>query len=125
MSVSYGLTEYDADDFRDVIAGDFPIEQYPKATIATAGKELKRGTPLGKKTADSKYYEWDSEAEDGTENLDGILADDVDVTSENVVAPIFITGEFNATQIYTVSSIEVPEGVYNNTGLIIIREEVI
>jgi len=124
MAQDYGISETSINDYRDIIAGEFPIEQYPNITVANQGKTLKRGTPLGKKTADDKYYEWDSEASDGTENLDGILVNDLDVSEGDQIGTMYITGEFNKTAIYTASSIEVTAGVYNNTGLIIVREEV-
>lgn len=64
-------------------------------TIA-AGADLKRGSVLGKVTADGKYLLSDDGSSDGSEVPSAILAQDADAAAADVEnVAIFIKGEFN------------------------------
>jgi len=66
-----------------------------KATIKSGAGVLARGTLLGQVTADRKLIKSLSAASDGSQAVDSILAEDVDATSADVEAVIFIAGEFD------------------------------
>lgn len=77
----------------NLFAGDFPVADSGR-TIA-AGQDLKRGTVLGEKTADSQCLKVDSAASDGTQAPTCILAEDVDTTDGAKEAPVYLTGEYS------------------------------
>lgn len=60
-----------------------------------AGQAYVRGTVLGYIDAEEKATIVDSSKTDGTQRPFAILADDVDATSEDVKASVYLTGEFN------------------------------
>jgi len=64
-----------------------------KATIT--GGNYARGTVLGMVTASGKLTIVDSTKSDGTETPYAILADAVDASSDDKVAAVYLTGEFN------------------------------
>lgn len=66
-----------------------------KVVIASGAGILARGTLLGKITASGKYLKSLSAASDGSQLPDAILAEDVDATSADKEAVIFIQGEFD------------------------------
>lgn len=76
-----------------LVTNVFPVV-VDKATIAS-GQSLKRGTCLGKVTASGKCKTLDKSKSDGQELIYAILCDDVDATSADVEAPVYLTGEFN------------------------------
>lgn len=63
-------------------------------TIAS-GQNLTRGAVLGRVTANGKLKLVDKNATDGSQNVYAILAEDVDATAADKVAPVYLTGEFN------------------------------
>lgn len=65
-------------------------------TVAKGSGALKRGTVLGKSSA-SGFYSTVSKASatDGTQTADCILARDVDATSADTVATVYVSGVFN------------------------------
>jgi len=76
-----------------LIAGDYPLVT-DEATIL-AGQTLSRGALLGKITASGKYQLCDSAASDGSEAPQAILAEDVDASGGDTVAPVYLSGAFN------------------------------
>ncbi len=75
-----------------LIAGRFPLVT-TNATIASG--TLQRGTVLGQVTASGDYIESVATAADGSQNPVAILADYADASGGAVIAPIYLTGEFN------------------------------
>ena len=63
-------------------------------TIAS-GSNLVRGTVLGVITTGGKAAKVDSTKSDGSQTAYAILAQDTDATSADVVAPVYLTGEYN------------------------------
>lgn len=61
-----------------------------------AGAAYSRGTVLGIITADDKAVDVDSTKTDGSQAPYAILAEDTDATDGDIVAPVYMTGEFNA-----------------------------
>lgn len=78
----------------NLFAGHVMPKVTDTGTIA-AGQKLIRGAVLGRVTADGKLKLLDKAATDGSQNVYAILAEDVDATAGDKVAPIFLTGEFN------------------------------
>ncbi len=70
-----------------------------KATIVSGAGARKRGDLLGKVTASGKYKLSLSGASDGSEVPRVILAEDVDATSADKEAMIYLSGEFNSNAI--------------------------
>ena len=66
-----------------------------KATIKSGAGVLGRGVLLGEVTADRKLIKSLSAASDGSELPHSILAEDVDATSADVEAIIYISGDFD------------------------------
>lgn len=70
----------------------------PKVTdtmVIAAGQNLPRGAVLGRVSADGKGKLVDKNATDGSQNVYAILAEDVDATAADKIAPVYLTGEFN------------------------------
>lgn len=67
--------------------------------ILTGQGVLVRGTVLGKITASKKLKVVDSAQSDGSQLVYCVLAEDVDTTSADAVAPIYLTGEFNKNEL--------------------------
>lgn len=68
-----------------------------QVTLVSGAGALKRGTLLGKITASGKYTTCDSAGtDDGRRTPVCILAVDADATSADVVAPVYLAGEFNS-----------------------------
>ena len=63
-------------------------------TVASGAGVLQAGTVLGKVTASGKYVAYDNTALDGSETAVAILADKVDATSSDQLAPAYIHGVF-------------------------------
>ena len=77
-----------------LIAGPFQLVTQ-QVTIASGAGALKRGTALGRITASGKYTTSTSGAADGSQTIVAVLADDADATSADVLAGVYLTGEFN------------------------------
>lgn len=76
-----------------LFSGSFPVAT-GSVTIA-AGADLVRGAVLGKITASGKYALSAIAASDGSETPVAILLEDAAAASEDVVAPVAFTGQFN------------------------------
>lgn len=63
-------------------------------TVAS-GRNLTRGTVLGKITASGKVVAVDNAAADGSQTPYAILAEDADATSADVVTTAYLKGSFN------------------------------
>lgn len=68
-------------------------------TIASGQGVLVRGTVLGKITASSKCSIVDSAQTNGSQTIYAVLAEGVDATSADVVAPVYYTGEYNKNEL--------------------------
>jgi hypothetical protein len=77
-----------------LFAGDVADRVTKMVTIA-GGVALLRGTVLGRITATDKYLTSLSAAADRSQVPQAILAQDIDATGGDVLAPVFFTGEFN------------------------------
>jgi hypothetical protein len=64
--------------------------------VASGAGALTRGTLLGVKTADGKALKSLTGASDGTQTAYAILAEDVDATSADKTAAVYLFGEFNS-----------------------------
>lgn len=69
-----------------------------RTVMVAAAQDLAKGTVLGKKTADGKFYPYDDTKTDGTQTAVGVLAEAVDSTTSgqnrDVDAPMYYTGSF-------------------------------
>lgn len=61
-----------------------------------SGVAYARGSVLGIVTTDGLAVKVDSSKSDGSEEPYAVLADDIDATDGNAVAPVYLTGELNA-----------------------------
>jgi hypothetical protein len=89
-------------------------------TILSGENVLYAGTCLGKVEASSKYAKWDTNATDGRQNLKGILGCDVDATSGDVNAFMYVHGSFNKAKLSADQAITAGSYAY---GSIVIKEE--
>jgi hypothetical protein len=67
-------------------------------TIAS-GASLTRGTVLGIITASGKAAKVNSANTDGSQTAYAILCQDTDASAADVVAPVYLTGEFNGNSL--------------------------
>lgn len=79
-----------------LVVGNFPLMHRP---VIIAAGVLKRGTVLGPITASDKYIQSLSAANDGSEEPECVLAEDVDASGGDVVAPAYFTGDFDAAKL--------------------------
>jgi hypothetical protein len=125
MGQNLGIsTLVEIDPYSDITGGLHPTMEVSEIVIL-AGQDLKRGACLGLITAvasadKGKYKLWDTEAEDGTEELAGILGCDVDATAADGKSFMYVHGEFMKDGLTAKQAIQT--GVYND-GTIVIREE--
>ena len=92
------------------------------ANARPAGLELKKGALIGKRTADGKYFPFNPNATDGTQNLFGVLGEDINSIDGDAKTFCYVSGEFKRAIVAEASGIHVPEGVYNG-GTILIKNE--
>ena len=78
-----------------LIGGTEPAAILYNATIVSGSGKLSRGSVLGKITASGKLTLAKSTNTDGSQTGNCILAEDVDATSADVVAPVYVAGTFN------------------------------
>ncbi len=83
-------------EFEDLFADANPAPRTKNVTVASGAGVLKRGTVLGKITASGEFTIVNSTATDGSQTANCILAADVDATSADTVATVFLSGSFNA-----------------------------
>lgn len=77
-----------------LLAGDAPLHPY-EVTIASGAGVLTRGAVLGKITTGGKCVLVDSTNADGSQAPYGVLAEDVDATSADVITVAYLSGDFN------------------------------
>jgi len=76
-----------------IVTGTFPIIT-DSLTLLT-GTNYVRGTVLGVVTATGKAVKVDSTKADGSQVPYAILTQDTDATAADILAPVYLTGEFN------------------------------
>lgn len=94
MDPSLTSTDYNPDR---LIAGDFP--RVTRDVTIASSVALTRGAVLGKVTADGKFKLSASAAADGSETATAILAKDADASGGDVTGSVFLTGEFNESEL--------------------------
>lgn len=95
MTHASGFTDQGEYKPCNLLAGEYPrIERI--ITIAS-GSALTKGSVLGRVTASGKFSLSASDASDGSETPDAILAEDVDASAEDKQAVVYFSGEFNET----------------------------
>ena len=95
MTHASGFTDQGEYKPCNLIPGEYPrIERI--ITIAS-GSALTKGSVLGRVTASGKFSLSASDASDGSETPDAILAEDVDASAEDKQAVVYFSGEFNET----------------------------
>jgi len=77
----------------NLIAGEFP--RIARMETITGGVLLQRGAVLGRITDDNRHQISAIASVDGSETPMAILAEDIDVTNDDVEAVVYSTGEFN------------------------------
>ena len=77
------------------IAGTFPRVTAKRTVVSGAGA-LVAGSVLGKVTADGKLRLSLAAATDGSEDVYAVLAEDIDATSADKDATVYLSGEFRA-----------------------------
>ena len=87
----------DTEVVSQLVAGD--THELKPVTIASGAGALARGTVLGLITASSQYNQLNPAGADGTEVARAILAEDVDATSEDVLAQAYVLGKFRESDL--------------------------
>ena len=82
----------------NLFAGDFKV--VTGGVTVKSGETLERGAILGALTADGKYVQNDTTANDGSEAPVCILAEDCDASSGDVTrVPVYLSGQFDAANV--------------------------
>ena len=82
-----------------------------------------RGALLGKVTSTGKYKDYDTTANDGTENLAGVLAVNLLSLGEDVPTHLIVSGDINRAACVSVSTIPTgPTAVLNNNSINFVDE---
>jgi len=76
-----------------IVSGTFPI--ITDSLVIASGNNLTRGTVLGVINASGKGVAVDSTKSDGSQVAYAILTQDTDATLADVLAPVYLTGEYN------------------------------
>ena len=125
MSQTLGISDLGSVDYPvSIFASNRETPQVPNITLGAGQGVVLKGTCLGIKTADGKYYKYKSDASDGTEVFVGILGVEVDTTSADALAFMYVGGDFLKENLFAYEEADVPAAgayVYNN---IIIKEGV-
>lgn len=87
----YGATIYTDTEPSQLLAGEFRATK--QGVVALGAGVLLRGTVLAM-NADGKWVQLAPAAIDGTEIARGILVDDVDATSADAKALVYLVGEY-------------------------------
>jgi hypothetical protein len=118
---SLGLTSVGYANTSNIFAGTHGIElQVTDIVVKTGEGALTEGTMLALEVATSKYVKYDANVTDGTELFAGILGCDVDATSADVDAFMYVHGAFNKSKLSAVRTIVAGSYLY---GSIVIKEE--
>lgn len=107
-----------------LVAGNASMLYAIKVTVLS-GQNLKRGAVVGRVTASSKYVLSATAAGNGSETPAGILSDDIDATSGDKEAMVYIRGDFNASALtlgagHTVASIA---PAFRDAGIFIVIDQ--
>ncbi|MGL5512654.1 MAG: head decoration protein [Sporomusa sp.] len=81
--------------YDNLIGGDNPPIRTKIVTIVSGAGLLVRGTVLGKITASGKYQTVNSTATDGSQMANCVLARDIDASTADTPAEVYISGVFN------------------------------
>ncbi|CBS88715.1 head decoration protein [Azospirillum lipoferum] len=81
-----------------LIAGDFP-RVTRLVTIASGAGVLPAGAVLGRIAAGGKFTLSAAASSDGSEAVRAVLAEPVDASLSDVVAVVYLSGEFNAGEL--------------------------
>ncbi len=103
MSGILGVEEYTESTSSQLIAGN--TFEMKKITIASGAGVLKRGTVLGMDTSSYKYKQLNPGASDGTEVARAILVDDVDASSNDIIAMAYLIGKYKLSDLIWPDSI--------------------
>ena len=77
----------------NLIAGEYP--RVARLVTIAEGADLRKGSVLGRVTADGKFKLSASDSKDGSEKPDAILAENAPASDQDVQAVVYFSGEFN------------------------------
>jgi len=117
---SFGLTSIGYPGTGNIFAGLHGPVEVKDITILSGEGALTEGTLLAVQESSGKYVKYDDTVTDGTEAFKGILGCDVDATSTDVSAFMYVHGEFNLSELSAVNTVTAGMYLY---GSIIIKEE--
>lgn len=93
-----------------LIAGEFP--RFAEMAFVGGGL-LNRGAVLGRVSVDGRYLLSTTSATDGSQVAQVILAQDIDATTSDVEAVVYLTGEFNEL-VLTFGEGHTPQSVHDS-----------
>ncbi|PSY65653.1 head decoration protein [Escherichia sp. 20412-1] len=94
VTPGYWSSEYQPDQ---LLCG--PLQHVTKTVTISGGEVYQRGTVLGRVTDSGAFTLSVPSATDGSETPVAILADLADATSGDVLAGVYVMGEFNANRV--------------------------
>lgn len=115
--MSYGITEAGTLGVKSIEASGNGLYKV-KETILSGEGILAAGCVLGKVTASGKLKAWLDTAIDGSEVIYGVLAEDVDATSADVLANVYVHGEFITDNLTAAATQVISDGAFKYGNLI-------
>lgn len=115
-----GMTSIGYPGAGNIFAGLHGPMEVTNITVKSGEGALTAGTLLAIEQSTGKYVKYDSTVVDGSEDFKGILGCDVDATSADAEAFMYIHGEFNQSQLTAVNTVVAGTYLY---GSIVIKEE--
>lgn len=94
VTPGYWSSEYQPDQ---LLCG--PLQHVTKTVTISGGEMYQRGTVLGRVTDSGAFTLCVPSATDGSETPVAILSDPADATSGDVLAGVYVMGEFNANRV--------------------------
>lgn len=117
MALDFGVSSIGYANTGNIFASAEGLVDLKDITIASGQGALTEGTCLGMVEATGKYIKWHKDATDGSGRLAGILGCDIDATSGDVVAFMYIQGKFNKSKLTATDTITA--GQYNYGNIVI------
>ena len=119
MSELIGITNLDTLDEETLFASTRDTQMEPVViTLGYPTAYHERGALLGKRTADSKYYDYNTAASDGTETFAGILAEDLPSLGEDQKCHMYVSGDINRAACVSISTIPTGLALSNNINFV-------
>jgi hypothetical protein len=111
-------------EFDNLLAGHVVPAVTDHVTVKK-GQVYKKGTVIGMLDADRTCVAIDSSKTDGSQTPYGIIATEVDATTENKETVVYLTGQFNASKLIFggTDTVDKQKRALRNVGIFIVNAQ--